>query len=160
MGKPTSRDEMPLQPQVALEPFDNWGMDLIGPIDPPSGKRKYIIVCIDYLTKVVVTDQGEHFTSNLIEDLLRKHHIKNKASTTYNPQENGQVEVINKALESILTKFVNNSGKDWVERLVEAIWAYNTTWKTTTRFTPYDLVYGKKDLLSIEFEYNTLIMEV
>jgi len=40
--------------------------------------------------------------------------------------------------------------------LVEATWAYNTTWKTTTASTPYDLVYGKKALLSIEFEYNTL----
>jgi len=36
--------------------------------------------------------------------------------------------------------------------------AYNTTWKTTIGFTPYDLVYGKKALLSIEFEYNTLRM--
>ena len=35
-------------------------------------------------------------------------------------------------------------------------WAYNTTWKTTTGFTPYELVYGKKTLLSIEFKYNRL----
>ena len=42
--------------------------------------------------------------------------------------------------------------------MVEATWVYNTTWKTTTGFTPYELVYGKKDLLSIEFEYNTLRM--
>jgi len=46
-----------------------------------------------------------------------------------------------------------------VDRLVEATWAYNTTWKTTTAFTPYELVYGKKALLSIEFEFNTLRME-
>jgi len=45
------------------------------------------------------------------------------------------------------------------ERLLEATWAYNNTWKTTTEFIPYDLVYGNKSLLSIEFEYNTLRME-
>ena len=39
MGRPTSRDEIPLQPQVTFEPFDNWGMDFIGPIDPPSKKK-------------------------------------------------------------------------------------------------------------------------
>eukprot|EP00253_Pinus_taeda_P013450 PITA_13450 len=66
------------------------------------------------------------------------------------------VEVTNRALEEILTKVVSNSRKDWEDRLVEATWAYNTTWKTTTGFTPYELVYGKKVLLSIEFEYNTL----
>jgi len=42
--------------------------------------------------------------------------------------------------------------------MVPTIWAYNTTWKTTTVFTPYELVYGKRILLSIEFEYNTLRM--
>ena len=53
---------------------------------------------------------------------------------------------------------VSSSRKDWADRLVEATWAYNTTWKTTTGITPYELVYGKKALLSIEFEYNTLRM--
>ena len=53
---------------------------------------------------------------------------------------------------------VSNSRKDWADHLVEATWAYNTTWKTTTGFTPYELVYGKKALFSIEFEYNTLRM--
>lgn len=53
---------------------------------------------------------------------------------------------------------MSSNRKYWVDRLVEATWAYNTTWKTTTGFTPYELVYGKKALLSIEFEYNTLRM--
>ena len=62
-------------------------------------------------------------------------------------------------MESILTKVVSSNKKDWAKRLVDATWAYNITWKTTTGFTPYDLVYGKKALLSIKFEYNTLRME-
>ena len=68
------------------------------------------------------------------------------------------MEVTNRALEGILTKAVSNGRKDWADQLVEATRAYNTTWKTTTGFTPYELVYGKKALLSIEFEYNTLRM--
>jgi len=66
------------------------------------------------------------------------------------------VEVTNRALEGIFTKVVSSSRKHWADRLVEATWAYNTTWKTTTGFTSYELVYGKKAFLSIEFEYNTL----
>lgn len=42
--------------------------------------------------------------------------------------------------------------KDWANRLLEAVWAYRTTWKTTTRFTPFELVYGKKTLFPIEVE--------
>lgn len=55
MGKPTPRDEMHLQPQVTFEPFEKWGIDFIGPINPPSKQKKYIIVCTDYLTKWVET---------------------------------------------------------------------------------------------------------
>ena len=51
MGKPTKRDELPLHPITAYETFDKWGMDFIGPIDLPSNKKNYIIVCTNYLTK-------------------------------------------------------------------------------------------------------------
>ena len=51
MDNATPKDEIPLQPQVTLEPFEKWGMDFIGPIDPPLGQKRYIIVCTYYLTK-------------------------------------------------------------------------------------------------------------
>lgn len=107
----------------------------------------------------LVTDQGTQFTSNLIEGIMEQHHIKHRKSTAYYLHGNGQVEVTNRALENILTRVVSSSRKYWANQLIEATWVYNTTWKTTTGFTPFELVYGKKALLSIEFEYNTLRME-
>jgi len=108
------RDE--IQPQVTFEPFDKWGMDFIGPIDPPSKKTRYIIVFADYLTKWVeakaikaaieekvdellmenvfykygyprelVRDQGNQFTSHMIENFLSQHKLKHRKSTPYNP---------------------------------------------------------------------------
>jgi len=53
MGQPNHRDEMPLQPQVVLEPFEIWAMDFIGPINPPSNQKLYILVCTNYMTKWV-----------------------------------------------------------------------------------------------------------
>ena len=70
------------------------------------------------------------------------------------------IEVINRDLERILTKVVRSNIKYWSDRLVEATWTHNTTWKTTIGFTPYELVYGKKSLLSVEFEFNNLRMAV
>eukprot|EP00253_Pinus_taeda_P031644 PITA_31644 len=129
MGKPTPRDEIALQAQATFKPFEKWGIDFVCPISPPLRHKSYIIVCTNYLTKWAETREI-------------------KAAT--------EVQVTNRALEEILTKVVGSGRKDWEDRLVEATWAYNTTWKTTTSFIPYELVYGTKALLSIEFKYNTL----
>eukprot|EP00253_Pinus_taeda_P028134 PITA_28134 len=53
MGQPNHRDEMPLNPQVTLEPLRNGHLAFVGPINPPSNQRVYILVCTDYMTKWV-----------------------------------------------------------------------------------------------------------
>ena len=44
---------MPLQPQIVIEPFEKWALDLVGPINPSSRRRSYILVYTDYVTKWV-----------------------------------------------------------------------------------------------------------
>ena len=53
MGQPNILDEMPLQPQLVVEPFDRWALDFVGPINPSSKQKAYILVCTDYMTKWV-----------------------------------------------------------------------------------------------------------
>jgi hypothetical protein len=187
VGQPNHRDEMPLNPQVVLEPFDRWALDFIGPINPPSNQKVYILVCTDYMTKWVeakalhrateeavikflftdiftrfgmprelVTDGGPPFSSHGFKATLQKYHIQQRMTTPYHPQANGQVESTNKVIEAILTKTVKENRKDWSDRLLEALWAYRTTWRNTTGFSPYELVYGKSVVFPVEFEIKTL----
>jgi hypothetical protein len=51
MGRPVQTDEMSLQPQMVLEPFEKWAIDFVGPINPPSHRHSYILICTDYVTK-------------------------------------------------------------------------------------------------------------
>jgi len=36
------------------------------------------------------------------------------------------------------------------------LWAYQTTWRNTTGYSPYQLVFGKEPIFPIEFEIETL----
>ena len=53
MVQPNRSDQMPLQPQSVVEPFDRWALDFVCPISPHSKQKAYILVCTDYMTKWV-----------------------------------------------------------------------------------------------------------
>ncbi len=56
----------------------------------------------------LVNDQGSHFINDIIEVLTTKFKITHHKSTTYYPQDNGQVELTNKTFKRLLAKMVNN----------------------------------------------------
>jgi len=45
---------------------------------------------------------------------------------------------------------------DWDIKIHHVVWVYNTTYKTTTRYSPFQLTYGREALLPIELEVMTL----
>jgi hypothetical protein len=52
MGKPSHCDDLPLHLVRALQDFEQWVVDFIGPINPPTkhSKARYIIIATNYLT--------------------------------------------------------------------------------------------------------------
>ena len=48
MGFPIATNAMPLHPQVLVKPFEKWALDLIGPINPLSKKKK-VHICLHIL---------------------------------------------------------------------------------------------------------------
>ena len=48
------------------------------------------------------------------------------------------------------------TSRDFSEKLPFALWAYQTSFRTCTRATPYSLVYGMKVVLPVEIEMGSL----
>ncbi|CAA7030191.1 unnamed protein product [Microthlaspi erraticum] len=52
-GSISKRNEMPQNPILEVEVFDVWGIDFMGPFEPPSHGNRYILVAVDYVSKWV-----------------------------------------------------------------------------------------------------------
>ncbi|CAN1313102.1 Transposon Tf2-8 polyprotein [Linum perenne] len=64
-----------LQPIVSPWPFAFWGMDLLGPFPEAVGKRKYIIVAVDYFTKWVEAEALASITAYQVQKFVLKNII-------------------------------------------------------------------------------------
>ncbi|KAL3689424.1 hypothetical protein R1sor_015733 [Riccia sorocarpa] len=108
------------------------------------------------LPMAIASDNGTHFVNIAMKHVLSSYGITHNLITPYHPQANGQVERINRVLLSTIRKTVERNPKDWDKRLIGAVWAYCTTYKTTTGQSPFQLVYGQEAILPIEFMLPTL----
>jgi hypothetical protein len=92
--------------------------------------------------KAIVIDHGSHFCNHMMVELSDKLGFLHDNSSPYYPQSNGQFEVINKVLKTMIQQMVGIKKYDWHLNIFPALWAYRTSTKTTTGFTPFQLLYG------------------
>lgn len=156
-------------PDVA---FDKISMDIMGPLPTSRSGSTHILTIQDLLTKyclaiplkittathvaeafikdfictfgaprALLTDQGTNFINVLMRIVAQKFKIKQYKTTAYRPQANGSVERSHHVLWEYLKQFVTRN--DWDEYLKFACFSYNTSVHEGTKYTPYELVFGR-----------------
>ena len=96
----------------------------------------------------------------MMTELIDQLGLRHDSSTPYYPQANGLVEAINKVLVIMIRRIIGIHRSNWHNMLFSALWAYRTSVKTSTGFTPFQLVYGLEAVLPIECEIPSLRMAI
>ena len=112
------------------------------------------IICRHGVHHELISDRGSHFRAE-VDTLLQGYGVQHHRLSAYRPQTNGVVEAANKNIKRILRKMVETS-RDWSKKLPFALWAYRTSFRTSTGATPYSLVYGMEAVLPVEIEMGSL----
>ncbi|XP_072081901.1 uncharacterized protein [Arachis hypogaea] len=82
--------------------------------------------------------------------------IKQQFSSIEHPQTNGLAEVANKVILHALRKKLDDAKGLWAELIPEIIWRYNTTIHSTTKETPFRLVYSSDAMIPVEISQSSL----
>lgn len=102
------------------------------------------IVCQYGIPDSIVTDQGSNFMSEVFKETCRLLKIKKIHCSSYHPQSNGSLERSHRTLVEYLRHFLNQDLTNWDEFLPYAAFTFNTTPHTSTKFSPFELLYGRK----------------
>ena len=91
--------------------------------------------------RVLLTDLGTNFKSNLFRQLAKKFRIKKVFTTPARPQSNSSLEKSHGSLHDFLRHYIDDK-HEWDDFIEFAQLCYNTSVHESTNFTPYELLFG------------------
>ncbi|CAL8174805.1 unnamed protein product [Prunus armeniaca] len=173
-------------------PFAQWGLDLVRPMLEGKGQVKYAVVAMDYFTKwaeaealatitaarietfvwqnlvcrfgipnTIVTDNGRQFDNAKFKQFC--YNLKSLCfASPAHLKSNGQVEAMNKIIKKTLKTKLDKAKGCWPELLLEVLWSYCITFRTSTGETPLSLSFGTEAVALVEIgqpTYRTSIYE-
>lgn len=101
------------------------------------------IVRLHGIPRSILSDRDVIFLSAFWQEVFRLGYTKLRMSTSYQPQSDGQTEVVNRYLETYLWCFAQEQPRSWSQYLPWAELSFNTGFHTSTGTTPFKLVYGR-----------------
>ena len=98
----------------------------------------------------ILTDNGTHFTAQLMNNLFQRIGTTHLYTTAYHPQTNGQIERFNATMDGKIAALCNERRTDWDEVLQFVTFNYNTSIQATTKQTPFEMMHGRQAVLPFD----------
>src|SRR3954454_24480512 len=99
---------------------------------------------------MTLSPRDKLFTSCFTKCLSKLVGIKQRLSTAFHPQTDGQTECTNQTLEQYLRVYCNFEQSNWVDLLPLAQFAYNNSVQASTHATPFFAMHGYHPRMSAE----------
>ncbi|MCO5588517.1 hypothetical protein L7F22_042474 [Adiantum nelumboides] len=138
----------PRFPIFAYGPFEKWGIDAIGPLPRTSTGKQYILTATDYMTRWAEAASVARITTADVSKFVLDYICSRFGTPLEILSDRGpgfRADLLDALLEYLSIKHVHSTP-----------YYPQTSFKVSTQFTPYHLVYGQEALLPIEVELGSL----
>ncbi|GBG80087.1 hypothetical protein CBR_g30454 [Chara braunii] len=141
-SKPRNRNPYgELRPMpIPREPGLSIAMDVTGPFPRDRLRNDGILTVVDRLN--IVSDRDTRFMSTFWTALMQESGTKMKPSPARHPQTDGQTVRADQTAQMMLRTLIRPDQKDWVDRLPDIEFAYNTSVHLVIGATPFELHHG------------------
>lgn len=166
-------------------PFQKISVDFVGPLATSHRGNKYIFTVRDtfsrwleafplktatadnvvYLLEKEIfsrfgipdqihSDRGTQFTGDLLNAVAQRLGIRVTHTPAYNPKSN-PVERAHRDMEKAITALVKGRQQDWEKVLPQVLFALRSARCRSTGFAPYQLLFGRQPLTSLDLIFTT-----
>jgi hypothetical protein len=94
--------------------------------------------------KMVISDRDVKFTSAFWKELFAGQNTNLNFSMSYHPETDGQTKRTNKIIEDMLRMHVRTKLNKWEDYLHLVEFAYNNGYKSSSKLSPFKILYGRK----------------
>ena len=109
------------------------------------------IACKFGLPESIITDRDLRWTTDFWLGIAKALHTKMSLSSSHHPQHDGQTEVVNKLLTTMLRVFVAGQKDQWAAWLHLLEFAYNSAVHSSIGTTPFHLMLGFHPRTPLDF---------